>query len=109
MKTEAWKDLAYLIRFWHQTQLFLSQYTWAQWLGEEGLERIAGNQARMGLPFQEVQREVQGAEGKGQTGQARPRTGLSKPPRLQAPGEVSLGGSWSSQVAVPGLASEGGL
>lgn len=71
--------------------------------GEKGLGRIAGNQAGMGLPLQEVQREVQNVEEKGQAGQAQPRTGLSKPLHLQAPegkcGEAEAGAHrWQSQA-----------
>lgn len=59
LNTGLWKDLAYLIRFW----LFLSQCLGHNGWGEkEGPGSIAGNQARMGLPLQEVQREVQSVE-----------------------------------------------
>lgn len=47
--------------------------------------KIAGNQARMCLPLQEVQRGFQNMEDKGRAGQAHLKAGLSLPTCLQGP------------------------
>lgn len=81
LNTGVWKDLAYLIRFWHQIKLFLSQCL-GHWLGRKGgTGKDSREPGQEGLASSGGPKRSPKCGREGQAGQPRPRAGLS----LQAP------------------------
>lgn len=84
--SEAWKDLAYLIRSGTKYDLSCHSILGHNgWREKEGMGSIARNQARMSFPLPKIQRKFKNMKEKGQAGQAHPKAGLSLPTCLQGP------------------------